>query len=234
MNLKDMSKLESPFEREEINGDYVCVPKFKQEFKWILDKNIVLATEKFDGTNVSVSIEDGYIKKVLNRTNNIDLWKSNIHFYLGIKRAIDEKKFKLDMVSDGQYFGELLGPKINGNYQELESPLWLPFDYIKEHYYFKFYYNWLDEIQKNPNTEETLFNHFSELFKSLKSLWFRQKGGQEKQPEGIVFYNKLTGEMCKLRCDMFDWYSGKRHKQKEFEDKQESNKQQIFIKEGLI
>jgi len=42
-------------------------------------------------------------------------------------------------------------------------------------------------------------------------LWFR-KYGVEKQPEGIVFHNKFTGEMCKLRVDMFEWYKGKKHK----------------------
>lgn len=218
IKLKDFPKLESPFERKDINGNYILVPKLKEEFRWILDNNKVIATEKFDGTNVSVYVEDGLIKKVLNRTNNIDLWKSQSHFYLGIKRAIDEKKFKPEMLLDGQYFGELLGPKINGNFQELEQPLWLPFDYVKEHYAYKFYHNWLNEINVKELSDEELFNKFSELFRNLKALWFKQRG-IDRAPEGIVFHNKETGEMCKLRCDMFDWYTGKRHKQ--FEDLKE-------------
>jgi len=65
MKLKDMKKIESPFERAEINKKYVCIPKFKQEFNWILNPKRVIATEKFDGTNVSVYVEDGIVKNIL-------------------------------------------------------------------------------------------------------------------------------------------------------------------------
>jgi len=213
MELKNMPKIESPFEREEIKGiGYVCVPKFRNEFSWILDKDKVIATEKFDGTNVCVYVEDGQIKKIMNRTNNINIWRDKYWFYTGIKRAIEEKKFKLDFLLDGQYFGELLAPKIQGNPYELEEPLWLPFNYVKEHYVFKFYYDWLEEnIEEFKINNNHLYNKFSDLFKNLKSLFFRKRG-VEKIPEGIVFHNKETGEMCKLRADMFDWFVGKRHK----------------------
>lgn len=210
MNVKDMPKLECPFKREEINGQYVCVPSFREEYKWILDSEQVIATEKFDGTNVSCVVQDGNIKFILNRTNRIDIWKSERWFYAGVKRAIEEKKFKLDMCDDGQYFGELIGPKIQSNSYELKEPLWISFDYIKEHYLFKFYYGWLKE--QDFSTDESTLNAFSELLKNLKSIYCRSKG-LEKQPEGIVFHNKVTGEMCKLRCDMFDWYLERRHKE---------------------
>lgn len=209
MNIQDMPKLECPFKRENVKGQYICVPKLREEFRWILNPEIVIATEKFDGTNVSCVVENGNIKFVLNRTNRIDIWKGNDWFYKGIKRAIDEGKFKVDMCDDGQYFGELIGPKIQKNTYELKEPLWIPFDYVKEHYLFKFYYSWLN-LQDFSTEEHTLFA-FSNLFKELKSIYCRTKG-IDKQPEGIVFYNKLTGEMCKLRCDMFDWFNGRRHK----------------------
>jgi hypothetical protein len=225
--LIDMPKLESPFEREDIKGiGYVCVPKFKQEFIWILQKDVVIATEKFDGTNVSVYVEDGNIKYIMNRTNRIDIWKNQFHFYTGIKRAIEEKKFKPEMLGDGQYFGELLGPKLQGNPYELDTPLWLPFYYVQEHFSFKFYYKWLEEnfLDDTSYNDEYVFNKFSELRQNLKSLYFRKRG-IEKAPEGIVFYNKLTGEMCKLRIDMFDWYTGPRHKWQEFEDKKKGDEE---------
>jgi len=219
MLLKDMPKLESPFEREEIKGiGYVCVPKFRKEYKWILDKDKVIATEKFDGTNVSIYVENGDIKKVLNRENNIDIWKSKKRYYDGVKNAIDTKKFKLYMATDGQYFGELIGNKIQGNPYDLKEVIWLPFNYIQNHYYFKFYYDWLDENFKVLDvdvkydlTDDFYYEKFSELFKNLKSIYFRSKG-IEKAPEGIVFYNKETRQMCKLRVDMWDWYKGNRHK----------------------
>jgi hypothetical protein len=210
MIIKDMPKLECPFKREEINGKYICVPNLREEYKWILDPDLVIATEKFDGTNVSVVVENGNIKFVLNRTNRVDIWKAKDWFYKGIKRAIDEGKFKVDMCDDGQYFGELIGPKIQKNSYELTEPLWIPFDYVKNHYLFKFYYSWLTE--QDFSTEENTLLAFSNLLRELKSIYCRNKG-VEKQPEGIVFHNKITGEMCKLRCDMFDWFTGRRHKQ---------------------
>ena len=205
--LADMPKLESPFEREEIPGKgYVCVPKFKREFCWIIQPDKVIATEKFDGTNVSVYLEDGRIKAILNRENRIDIWKDQAHFYEGIKNAIDEKKFKPNRLLDGQYFGELIGPKLQGNPYNITKPLWLPFDWVKENYMYKFYNDWLLENfpEDKELIDEYVYDKFETLFRDLRSLWFRQKeNGRAKHPEGIVFHNKETGEMCKLRLDMF-------------------------------
>lgn len=214
IKIKDFEKIESPFEREEIkNIGYVCIPKFRREYLWILDKNKVIATEKFDGTNVSVIVQDGKIMRILNRMNMIDIWKSKEWFFRGVRRAVDEGKFIPDFLQGGQFYGELLGKEINSNPLELDSPLWLPFEYIKEHYYYKFYYNWLEETGlKESSTDEELYSAFRELFSQLKSLWFRKRG-IEKEPEGIVFHNKITGEMCKLRGDMWDFHKGIRHKE---------------------
>src|SRR6056297_2775019 len=161
--LKDFPKLESPFERKEINGKYVVTPKLKPKYYWILDPDRVIASEKLDGTNCSCLIEDGNIKIVMNRNNRIDIWKSHRMFYDGIKRAIDEGKFKPEKLTDGQYFGELIGEKINQNPYRLKGHLFLPFDYLKKHYLFKFYYNWLDEeINLQKMTHKEVFDKFSE------------------------------------------------------------------------
>jgi len=223
MQLRDMPKLESPFEREDKKGiGYVCIPKFKREFNWILDKDKVLMTEKFDGTNVSVYTEDNHVKKILNRKNNINIWKQKDWFYKGVKNAIEKKHFKIDLMVDGQYFGELIGPKINGNPYNLDEPIWLPFEYLRRRYTFKFYYDWLDENfpSKVDQTDEYIYIKLSDLIKTLKSLWFRQQK-KEQIPEGVVFYNKETGKMCKLRADMFEWFKGKKHKWQEYQDKKE-------------
>ncbi len=206
MKLKDMPKLSSPFFREEKEEGYIVVPRFNRDYEWILDPEKVIATEKFDGTNVSVYVEDGNIKRVLNRTNPIDIWKSQKCYVEGIKRAIDEGKFKPGRMTDGQYFGELIGEKIQSNPYGVTGHLWLPFEYIKEHYGFKFYNR--DFLPENnlskDSTDQELYDAFRDLFMNLKSLWFMKKK-ESKQPEGIVFHNVETGEMCKLRVDMWDF-----------------------------
>lgn len=205
MKIKDFPKLESPFEREEIEGKYVVVPNLKEEYRWIIDPSKVTATEKFDGTNCSVLVEDGNIKAVFNRNNRIDVWKHHRMYYEGIKNAIEKGRLNPEMLDDGQYFGELIGEKIQGNPYKLKGHTFLPFDWILKHYLFKFYYGWLDENIAKGMTDEEIFEKFSDLMYDLKSLWFR-KMKDEKPPEGIVFHNKETGEMCKLRRDMFNFY----------------------------
>ena len=53
INSKDMPKIESPFVRETINGNYICVPKIRDEYRWVFENSI--AVEKLDGTNVSMT-----------------------------------------------------------------------------------------------------------------------------------------------------------------------------------
>jgi hypothetical protein len=221
IEVKDFPKLESPFERETINGIHQVVPKIKPEFAWIFSKEC-LAVDKLDGTNVSVIVEDGKIKNLFNRTSRIDLWKSGKWFYEGVRNSIEHENFIPDLLNDGQYFGELIGPKLQGNPYKLEEHRWIPFDYLKKKYYFKFWSDFIAEV-KVDDIQDT-FNKVSELFKGLWSIYKRQSGlkGEVNETisfednnsmvaEGIVFWNTKSGEMCKLRRDMFSWYNGKRH-----------------------
>jgi hypothetical protein len=220
MKLHDFPKLESPFEREIVNGIYQCVPKIKPEFKWVWSEDC-LATDKLDGTNVSVYIESGKIKLIMNRANIIDLWKSDKRFFEGIKNALDRNYFYPEQYNEEQIFGELIGKKLQGNPYNLEEHLWVPFDYLKENYYYKFWSKFIEDECKEKSDEE-IFNKTSELFKGLWSIYKRQHNIKSDvnetvvfegsgAAEGIVFYNKKTEEICKLRRDMFGWYKGRQH-----------------------
>ncbi len=232
----DMPKLLSPFYREERNGKFVCIPKIREEFRWVFTEESI-AVDKLDGTNVSVVVIDGEIVKIYNRLNEINMWrKGNKRFIEGILEAIERGYFDPAKVEDGQYFGELIGPSVNGNPYKLEKHLWLPFDFVKERYRFKFWDNFVEELKGLSNEE--IFSKVSELFKGLWSIYKRQRGikGEVNEnvgfegmaAEGIVFYRKgheikfvkhpdapggklTTLEMCKLRRDMFEWFKGKRH-----------------------
>jgi hypothetical protein len=216
--IKDMPKLESPFERQTFGNSYLVIPKIKAEFRWVITDKC-LAVTKLDGTNVSVVVEDGKIIRILNRMNLIDIWKSGKWFFDGVRTAIDRDNFVLDLKADGQYFGELIGEHINGNPYKIQGNRWVPFDYLKERYYFKF---WGDVIKECEGTEDQqVFNIIEDVFKKLWCIYKRQMGikGEVDEntkfeglaAEGIVFYNKETGEMCKLRRDMFPFFKGVRH-----------------------
>lgn len=218
--IKDFPKLESPFEREMIDNDYVCVPKLKEEYRWfVTDK--CLATTKLDGTNVSVIVKDGKIVRVLNRTNIIDIWKSGKWFYEGIKTSIDNENFIPDMIADGQYFGELIGERINSNPYQIQGHRWVPFEHLKKKYYFKFWNDIIKECEGIKDNE--IFDIITNVFKGLWCIYKRQLGikGEVNENtkfeglagEGIVFYNTDDGRMCKLRRDMFKFFKGAKHKE---------------------
>jgi hypothetical protein len=144
--IKDMPKLESPFEREDINNKYVCVPKLKDEYRWVFTDESI-AVDKLDGTNVSIYFENGKINKIFNRMNEIEIFgKSTFRFIEGIYVAIEREYIFPYSNHTGQVFGELIGTSVNGNPYKLDRHLWVPFDYVREHYYFKFWSDFVKEL----------------------------------------------------------------------------------------
>lgn len=211
-DIADFPKLESPFIRKTINEKYIVTFKINPNYKWIFNKNIVLASEKIDGTNVSIIINKGKIIDIYNRKNKIEILanKKYFRFIDGINYALYKELFRTN--KSMQIFGELIGPTINGNpYNEVRN-IWVPFSYLKEKCEFRFWNKFLEEeIEGKDLSEKEIFEKISNIFKNLWSLYYRRKTGEKIFAEGIVFYNKETGEMCKLRRDMFDWYEGTSH-----------------------
>ena len=205
--ITDMPKLKSPFKRI-INekGDYVVIDDVDLDYDWVfLDKN-VMAIEKLHGTNVSILIQDGIITSIWNRTERIPFFnKGKMHIVMGIMNSF--ARGYTEFLPDGQHFGELIGPKINGNPYKLKENIWIPFEtYCQEHLRYK---SW----GKYPKT----FAVISEWFKELIPLYASRVNGKEGREhgfvEGIVFTHP-DGRMAKLRRDMFDWFEGDRHQSK--------------------
>ena len=206
--VRDMPKLESVFVREmDKDGEYVVTEEITPGMEWVFkgDENEVLATEKLDGTDVSIIIENGQITSIWNRKERIPFFsKTKIFIVEGVIEAFKRGYTELE---DGQYFGEVIGIKLNGNPYKLEGHLWLPFNtYCREHLAYKSYH-------KYPKSFENIKKWFFSDIKDggIFSLFMRKKEIVMK-PEGIVFHNLKTGEMAKLRLDMFKEFKGKRHK----------------------
>jgi len=199
--ILDMPKLESPFVRKEINGNYVVTPEIAEGYEWVFNDDSVIATEKLHGTNVSIVIENGIIVSIWNRTARTPFFNKGKRFITDALLTSFERGY-MDLLTDGQYFGEVIGEKVNGNPYKLSGHIWIPFNtYCKEHLAYK---SW----GKYPKT----FDAISEWFKTLMPLFALKRGDKEGFVEGIVFYHP-DGRMAKLRRDMFGWYTGKRHKE---------------------
>ena len=79
---------------------------------------------------------------------------------------------------------------------------WLPFDWIRRHCYYKAW-------GRYPKDFATISTWLKD---DLLPLYALKKGDKQGFVEGIVFYKKSTGQMCKIRKDMFDWFKGDRHR----------------------
>ncbi len=121
LEIKDFPKLESPFVRENTNDNYVVTPNINDDYRWIFDKTKVLASEKLDGTNVSVVVKDHKIVDVYNRKNKIEILSNKMYFRFidGINYSLYKEYFRTNKT--GQFFGELVGPNINNNAYKEES-----------------------------------------------------------------------------------------------------------------
>jgi len=53
MKIRDMPKIESPFIRKEIDGNYIVTPEIAEGYEWVFEDDSVMAIEKLHGTNVS-------------------------------------------------------------------------------------------------------------------------------------------------------------------------------------
>lgn len=196
--MKDMPKLESPFVRKDVNGEYIVTPEITEGYEWVFDDSSVLAIEKLHGTNVSIIIENGQIVSIWNRTSRIPFFCKGKRFIL--EGLLESHERGYCDLPDGQWFGELIGPKVNGNPYNLDKHVWIPFaTYANEHLAYK---SW----GKYPKTFESM----SEWFKTLMPLYAMKRGDKEGFVEGVVFTHP-DGRMAKLRKDMFDWFSGPRH-----------------------
>lgn len=210
INIKDFEKLESPFVRElRANGDYIVIDKITEGYEWCFDNPEVIVEEKLHGTNVSVIIENGMVVAVYNRTERIPFINKGKRWIIeGILESFS--RGYLDLLPDGQHFGELIGERVNGNPYEIKGHLWIPFStYAKEHLAYK---SW----GKYPKDFQAISQW---LEKDLMPLFWTMKHGMEKNQdgtykgfvEGIIFVHP-DGRRAKLRRDMFNWYKGKRHK----------------------
>jgi hypothetical protein len=216
--VKDMEKIESPFVRKlNEKGDYVVIDEIAEGYEWVFEDDSVMAIEKLHGTNVSVVIENGQIVAVFNRTERIPFFNKGKRYIIDAVQESWSRGY-MENLLDGQWFGEVIGPKLQGNPYGIKTHVWIPFaTFAQKHLKYK---SW----GKYPKDFATISKWFQEELIPLYALMqgngdvVKDAAGKvlkyEGFVEGIVFTHP-DGRMAKLRVDMFDWYSGSRHKDTE-------------------
>lgn len=217
IEVTDFPKLQAPFRRHtNEDGEYVVYNDINDGYEWVFEDESVRAVEKLDGTNTSVVLdENGTVESVYSRTSsNSDddityispFTRTHGYIIKGVLNALS-RGWLDDLDTSQQHYGELIGPKVNGNPYELEEHLFVPFEYLHQKVHYK---SWGDY----PKTYEVI----SEWFKNdLIPLFYARIHNcdfkdipEDAFVEGIVFTHE-DGRRAKLRRDMFDWYDGKRH-----------------------
>ena len=200
--ITDMPKLQSPFVRVKTSDGFVVTPEIEDGYDWVFNDPDVLAIEKLDGTNVSILVEDGMVKGIWNRATRVPFFnKGARHIIDGLLNSYG--RGYMDMLMDGQHFGELIGTKINGNPYLLDDPIWIPFETYSAR---KLRY-------KSWGTYPKTFDSISKWFEVLQPLFTSMRGDTSGYVEGIVFTLRTDEgvKYAKLRRDMFDWFQGRRH-----------------------
>ena len=201
MKIRNMPKIESPFVRKMIDKNYILTDEITEGYEWVFEDDNVMAIEKLHGTNVSIVIVEGTVTQMYNRTERIPfINKGKKWITEGLLNS--KERGYLEFLGDGQFFGELIGKKVNGNPYNLGGHLWIPFNtFAQKHLRYK---SW----GKYPKNYQTISKWFQD---DLLPLYSSMQGNREGFVEGIVFTHR-DGRMAKLRRDMFDWYTGKRHR----------------------
>lgn len=199
ITVSDMVKIQSPFVREYIDGQYVVTDKITENFEWCFDNPNTIVSEKLDGTSCAVYILEGAVLGVWNRKSFIPFinkGKSNI--ITGVQEAY-ERKYLSPYI--GEVHGECVGPKIQGNKYKLVKPLFVPFDRLRKNYA---YHSW----KKYDHDFDSIRSWFKEGLVPL----FRRKN-ESDFVEGIIFSLETNEgiKYAKLRTDMYDFYKGRRH-----------------------
>ena len=220
----DFTKLECPFVRKtyEVNRDdwqkhgkelqlrepnvYLVTPELNPNYSWVMDHPDTFACEKLDGTNCGVLMEKGRVKAIQNRLNEVDLLQvigGRSYIMDGIFSAADHGLLH----KDGLQYGELVGPKLQGNPYDIPRHVWYPFTKAR-----------IDLVYKSFTKYPRDFWGWSYWLNfGLESLYTKKKSTHagakaHLYAEGVVFTNRQLGSdefhprMAKLRRSMYPWY----------------------------
>jgi len=172
-DIIDYPKIKCPFVRKKINGRYLVTPEIEEGYEWVFKDPGVKAVDKLHGTNICVIVEGGVVQAIDNRTTRVvssPRISTTIDVHIsrmiqGVIKSIEKGYIKVD----GRIYGELIGPKINGNIHVVSGPIFVPFYYLESKCHWR---SWIKNQYKKD------FDTISEWFKELTSLYLRDAENQ--------------------------------------------------------
>jgi hypothetical protein len=165
-----------------------------------LDKNTVTITEKIDGTNACVIVDNGQVVGTQSRNRLLTLEDDN----MGFANWVEQNKEPLATLGNGYHYGEWAGPGIQKNPHQLDQKTFFLFD---PRFHGNFEANPEHPAKEVVSVVPILYTgHYDEI-RVLTVLTMLKAGlvgigeGRETNPEGIIIYFHAFQQHLKRHLD---------------------------------
>ena len=211
--IERFPKLDSPLVREERDGGYYVTDEVQEGHEWVFDEaeaDHTYAAEKLDGTNCAVRYTGDDLKiwtRMGKQPMNEARWLSKDRGMVvdGALRAWRKGWIERFGEQGEPLYGELIGEKVQGNPYDIDGHLFVPFQYLRWECAYETYGKY--DVGKEAFRQWFDAGLIPLFYAQWHNVSFDE--AQEKcQPEGVVFWSRETGDMSKLRYDMFDLDEG--------------------------
>lgn len=147
--------------------------------------NKITITEKMDGTNACVVIEDGQVVAVQSRNRFIKVGDDNFGFASWVHSNADA----LARLGNGHHFGEWVGPGIQRNPHKLEQKEFFLFNTARSYQYLP------DVVKQVPVLYHGVASDAA-IYLAYTKLWARA-ANDKYSPEGIIVLYHVTDTRVK-------------------------------------
>jgi len=138
--------------------------------------NTITITEKIDGTNACVIVENGEIIGVQSRNRMIKVGDDN----MGFASFVDTNKKDIVNLGDGYHYGEWAGPDIQKNPHKLEVKTFFLFNVFRPQESLPDCVKVVPMLYHGPSSEKEINATYCDLWESAAA--------ENYTPEGLIVY----------------------------------------------
>lgn len=147
--------------------------------------NMITISEKMDGTNACVIIDDGKVVGIQSRNRLIQVGDDN----MGFAHYVSQNEEALASLGDGYHYGEWVGPGIQKNPHNLTEKTFFLFNTFRPQETLPAGVEVVKVLYQGPYSEDAINKAYSDLWENATASKY--------QPEGIIVYSHATRSYVK-------------------------------------
>ena len=167
-----------------------------------VNKETITITEKIDGTNAAIIVENGKLVGTQSRSRLLSDTEDNHGFHKWAMKNADV----FAQLGDGHHFGEWAGKGINKNRMGLDGKKFFLFAWYAETKIEHPEIEYVEVLFQGPRSEDNIITTFNRLYAfgymGEDGVWVENK--RTYTPEGIVIYYHNSKHMEKMTIDFPD------------------------------